>query len=91
MFLRKTLTWRDKTTKDSEQRVPPVMPAWIAGIQVRRMRPETSMSVWIPALLAGMTKSNGTACTDISSPPKLRGDLFHSFGGIEGDSFSGEP
>jgi hypothetical protein len=24
-----------------------VMPAWIAGIQVRRMRPETSMSAWI--------------------------------------------
>jgi hypothetical protein len=34
-----------------------VMPAWIAGIQVRRMRPETSMSVWIPALHAGMTQS----------------------------------
>jgi hypothetical protein len=31
------------------------MPAWIAGIQVRRMRPETSMSTWIPALLAGKT------------------------------------
>jgi hypothetical protein len=27
-----------------------VMPAWMAGIQVRRMRPETSMSAWIPAL-----------------------------------------
>jgi hypothetical protein len=34
-----------------------VMPAWIAGIhQVRRMRPETSMSTWIPALHAGMTE-----------------------------------
>ena len=33
------------------------MPAWIAGIQVRRMRPETSMSAWIPALHAGMTES----------------------------------
>jgi NodT family efflux transporter outer membrane factor (OMF) lipoprotein len=87
MFLRKTLTWRDKTTKDSEQRVPPVMPAWIAGIQVRRMRPETSMSVWIPALLAGMTKSNGTACTDISSPPKLRGDFFTASGGVRGILF----
>ena len=32
-----------------------VMPAWIAGIQVRRMRLETSMSAWIPALHAGMT------------------------------------
>jgi hypothetical protein len=32
-----------------------VMPAWIAGIQVRRMRPETTMSAWIPALHAGMT------------------------------------
>jgi len=35
-----------------------VMPAWIAGIQVRRMRLETSMSVWIPALHAGMTQSD---------------------------------
>jgi hypothetical protein len=34
-----------------------VMPAWMAGIhQVRRMRPETSMSPWIPALHAGMTE-----------------------------------
>jgi hypothetical protein len=32
-----------------------VMPAWMAGIQVRRTRPETSMSAWIPALPAGMT------------------------------------
>jgi hypothetical protein len=24
-----------------------VMPAWIAGIQARRMRPETSISTWI--------------------------------------------
>jgi hypothetical protein len=35
-----------------------VMPAWMAGIhQVRRMRPETSVSPWIPALHAGMTQS----------------------------------
>jgi hypothetical protein len=34
-----------------------VMPAWMAGIQVRRMRSETSMSAWIPALHAGMTRS----------------------------------
>ena len=34
-----------------------VMPAWMAGIQVRRMRPETSVSAWIPALHAGMTQS----------------------------------
>jgi hypothetical protein len=32
-----------------------VMPAWIAGIQVCRMPPETSMSARIPALHAGMT------------------------------------
>ena len=32
-----------------------VMPAWIA-IQVRRMRPETSMSAWIPALHAEIPK-----------------------------------
>jgi hypothetical protein len=36
-----------------------VMPAWIAGIQVRKMRPETSMSAWIPALHAGMTPNRG--------------------------------
>ena len=34
-----------------------VMPAWIAGIQVCKMLPETSMSAWIPALHAGMTES----------------------------------
>ena len=38
-----------------------VMPAWIAGIQARRTRPETSMSTWIPALHAGMTQSSGAA------------------------------
>jgi hypothetical protein len=38
-----------------------VMPAWIAGIQIARMPPETSMSVWIPALHAGMTESWGSA------------------------------
>jgi hypothetical protein len=32
-----------------------VMPAWIAGIQVRKDASETSMSTWIPALHAGMT------------------------------------
>jgi hypothetical protein len=31
------------------------MPAWIAGIQIRRMRPETSMSTWVPAIHAGTT------------------------------------
>jgi hypothetical protein len=35
----------------------PVMPARMAGIQVRKTRPETSMSTWIPALHAGMTQS----------------------------------
>jgi hypothetical protein len=34
-----------------------VMLAWIAGIQIRRMRPEASMSAWIPAFHAGMTQS----------------------------------
>jgi hypothetical protein len=38
-----------------------VMPAWIAGIQVRRMRPETSMSTWVPALHAGTTQRRGSA------------------------------
>jgi hypothetical protein len=32
------------------------MPAWKAGIQVRMDAPETSMSAWIPALHAGMTR-----------------------------------
>ena len=34
-----------------------VMPAWIAGIQARRMRPDTSMSTWVPAVHAGTTSS----------------------------------
>jgi hypothetical protein len=33
-----------------------VMPAWMAGIQDRRMRAETSVSIWIPALHAGTTQ-----------------------------------
>ena len=32
-----------------------VMPAWMAGIQARRMRPETSLSTWVPAVHAGTT------------------------------------
>jgi hypothetical protein len=34
-----------------------VMPAWRAGIQDRWMRPETSVSGWIPAFHAGMTQA----------------------------------
>ncbi len=45
------------------------MPAWMAGIQVRRMRPETSMSAWIPALHAGMTESRSRTETDPGPPP----------------------
>ena len=48
-----------------------VMPAWIAGIQVCRMRPETSMSAWIPALHAGMTESRSPTKTDRGPPPCL--------------------
>jgi hypothetical protein len=33
------------------------MPAWIAGIQSPRMRPDTSMSTWVPAVHAGTTSS----------------------------------
>ena len=33
------------------------MPAWMAGIQVPRMPPETSMLALIPALHAGRTQS----------------------------------
>jgi hypothetical protein len=59
-----------------------VMPAWIAGIQVRRMRPETSMSAWIPALHAGMTESRGSEIFDhnLRALRVLRGDLLFSFG-----------
>jgi hypothetical protein len=46
-----------------------VMPAWMAGIQVCRMRPETSMSAWIPALHAGMTESRSRTKTDRGPPP----------------------
>ena len=48
-----------------------VMPAWMAGIQVCRMRPETSMSTWIPALHAGMTESRSRTKTDRDPPPFL--------------------
>jgi hypothetical protein len=47
------------------------MPAWMAGIQVCRMRPETSMSAWIPALHAGMTESRSRTKTDRDPPPFL--------------------
>ena len=47
------------------------MPAWMAGIQVRRMRPETSMSAWIPALHAGMTQSRSRTKTDPGPPPRV--------------------
>jgi hypothetical protein len=33
------------------------MPAWIAGIQAPRMRPDTSMSTGVPAVHAGTTSS----------------------------------
>jgi hypothetical protein len=39
-----------------------VMPAWIAGIQVRKdVSGKTSMSIWIPAFHAGMTPLKGSA------------------------------
>jgi hypothetical protein len=38
-----------------------VMPAWIASIQARRIRPETSMSAWISALHAGKTQWKASA------------------------------
>jgi hypothetical protein len=36
-------------------RAASVMPAWIAGIQARRMRPDTSLSTWVPAVRVGTT------------------------------------
>jgi len=41
-----------------------VMPAWMAGTQVRKDAPETSVSAWIPALHAGMTESRDSTLTD---------------------------
>jgi hypothetical protein len=43
------------------------MPAWIADIQIRRMRPETSMSAWIPAFRVGTT--NRGMCLEQTSAP----------------------
>jgi hypothetical protein len=38
-----------------------VMPAWMAGIQVRMdASGKTSMLTWIPAVHAGMTQSRGS-------------------------------
>jgi hypothetical protein len=51
-----------------------VLPAWMAGIQVCRMHPETSMSAWIPALRAGMTESRSRTKTDLK-PTTL--SIFH--------------
>ena len=49
------------------------MPAWMAGIQVRRMRPETSMSAWIPALHAGMTESRSRTLRQALHPRVFKG------------------
>jgi hypothetical protein len=48
-----------------------VVPAWMAGIQMRGMRLETSMSAWIPALHAGMTESRSRTKTDPGPPPRV--------------------
>jgi hypothetical protein len=55
------------------------MPAWMAGIQVCRMRPETSMSAWIPALHAGMTESRSRTKTDRGPPPFLSSNETPSY------------
>ena len=51
-----------------------VMPAWIAGIQVRKDAPETSMSIWIPALHAGMTRFEGhlLEMNEVTSAPDFK-------------------
>jgi hypothetical protein len=59
-----------------------VMPAWIAGIQVCRMRPETSMSAWIPALHAGMTKSVGPRIDPSFSRGLFEGDVIERKYGV---------
>jgi hypothetical protein len=38
-----------------------VMPAWMAGIQVRKDASGDIHVTWIPALHAGMTESKGSA------------------------------
>jgi len=38
-----------------------VMPAWIAGVQVRKDASENVHVNWIPALHAGMTQLKGSA------------------------------
>jgi hypothetical protein len=38
------------------------MPAWIAGIHTRTMRPETSLSTWVPAVHARTTDSCSNLC-----------------------------
>jgi hypothetical protein len=52
------------------------MPAWMAGIQMRRMRPETSMSAWIPALHAGTTESRSRPKTDPGLQPQFSKELI---------------
>ena len=42
-------------------------------MQIRRMRPETSMSAWISALHAGMTKSDGLPALTESVPRAIFG------------------
>ena len=58
------------------------MPAWMAGIQVCRMRPETSMSAWIPALHAGMTETRSRTKTDQRNIS--RKDAKHVLSDVEG-------
>jgi hypothetical protein len=40
-----------------------VMPAWMAGIQAPRMRPDTSMLTWVPAVHARTTSSHNDYVT----------------------------
>jgi hypothetical protein len=54
-----------------------VMPAWIAGIQVRKDAPETSVSIWIPALHAGMTQSRELASSAEAPPPVIFKGVIH--------------
>ena len=55
-----------------------VMPAWIA-IQVRRMRPETSMSAWIPALHAEIPK-RGMVNDPVPRLAYVRGEKRYGYG-----------
>jgi hypothetical protein len=57
-----------------------VMPVWIAGIQVAGMSPETSLSIWIPALHAEMTDSRWLCLSERAPWPCIFKEVHEKFG-----------